>query len=465
MIFMRFDLNPMMNPKSVAVIGASRDPSKVGHVILQNYIDAGFDGALYPVNKNISKGEKIIGQTAYRSVTEIKKPIDLAVIAVPAPAVPEVLEECGKAKVKTAVVISGGFAEVGNVELQNKIVEIAKKYNIAMLGPNCLGIMDPASKVDTLFLPTYKLSRPKIGDVSFVSQSGAVGSTILDLIAKEGFGLAKFISYGNAAYIDETDLLEYLMHDKQTKVIVMYIEGIKRGKEFIEVAKKVSKVKPVIVIKGGITEEGAQAAHSHTASLAGNSEAYEAVFKQFGFIRAKDLDDLLYFAKVFSSEDLPKGDRVAVITNGGGTGVLTTDAIYINGLKLADFSEETKKELRKVMPSIVNIRNPLDLAGDADEKRYSDALSIISKDENVDMIIVIVLFQTPGADSSVAEKLIYFKKNIDKPMVAISTGADYTQTHKLMMESSGLPVYDSPNAAASSLAELYKYWKYKNKIV
>ncbi len=465
MIFMRFDLNPMMNPKSVAVIGASRDPSKVGHVILQNYIDAGFDGALYPVNKNISKGEKIIGQTAYRSVTEIKKPIDLAVIAVPAPAVPEVLEECGKAKVKTAVVISGGFAEVGNVELQNKIVEIAKKYNIAMLGPNCLGIMDPASKVDTLFLPTYKLSRPKIGDVSFVSQSGAVGSTILDLIAKEGFGLAKFISYGNAAYIDETDLLEYLMHDKQTKVIVMYIEGIKRGKEFIEVAKKVSKVKPVIVIKGGITEEGAQAAHSHTASLAGNSEAYEAVFKQFGFIRAKDLDDLLYFAKVFSSEDLPKGNRVAVITNGGGTGVLTTDAIYINGLKLADFSEETKKELRKVMPSIVNIRNPLDLAGDADEKRYSDALSIISKDENVDMIIVIVLFQTPGADSSVAEKLIYFKKNIDKPMVAISTGADYTQTHKLMMESSGLPVYDSPNAAASSLAELYKYWKYKNKIV
>jgi len=455
----------MMNPKSVAVIGASRDPNKVGHIILQNYIDNGFSGELYPVNKNAAPGEKIIGLNAYRSVLEIKKSIDLAVIAVPAPVVPSVLEECGKAKVKTAVVISGGFAEVGNVELQNKIVEIAKKYNIAMLGPNCLGIMDPLSKVDTLFLPTYKLSRPRVGGVSFVTQSGAVGSTILDLIAKEGFGLSKFISYGNAAYVDEVDLLEYLLHDKQTEVIVMYIEGVKRGKELIEIAKRVTKVKPVIVIKAGVTDEGAKAAHSHTASLAGNNEAYDALFKQFGFIKAKDLSELLNFAKIFSSENLPKGDRVAIVTNGGGTGVLATDAIYLNGLRLAEFSEETKRELRKVMPDIVNIRNPLDLAGDADEKRYSDALSIISKDPNIDMFIVIALFQTPGADSSVAEKLIYFKKNIEKPMIVVTTGSDFTQTHKIMMESSGLPVYDSPMAAASALAELYKYWKYKNKIL
>jgi len=461
----RLDLRPMMNPKSVAVIGASRDPNKVGHIILQNYIDNGFSGELYPVNKNVASGEKIIGLTAYRSVLEIKKSIDLAVIAVPAPIVPSVLEECGKAKVKTAVVISGGFAEVGNVELQDKIVEIAKKYNIAMLGPNCLGIMDPLSKVDTLFLPTYKLSRPRVGGVSFVTQSGAVGSTILDLIAKEGFGLSKFISYGNAAYVDEVDLLEYLLHDKQTKVIVMYIEGVKRGKELIKIAKKVTKVKPVIVLKSGITEEGAKAAHSHTASLAGNNEAYDALFKQFGFIKAKDLSELLDFAKIFSSEDLPRGDRVAIITNGGGTGVLATDAIYLNGLRLAEFSEEAKKELRKVMPDIVNIRNPLDLAGDADEKRYSDALSILSKDPNIDMFIIIALFQTPGADSPVAEKLIYFKKNIEKPIIVVTTGSDFTQTHKIMMESSGLPVYDSPMAAASALAELYKYWKYKNKIL
>ncbi|MGC8662305.1 MAG: acetate--CoA ligase family protein [Candidatus Micrarchaeia archaeon] len=454
----------MMNPKSVAVIGASRDPDKVGHIILQNYIDAGFQGKLYPINKNVEKGERIIGFSAYKSVLDVKSNIDLAVIAVPAPVVPSVLEECGKAHVKSAVVISGGFAEIGNNSLQEKIVEIAKRYNIAMLGPNCLGIMDPESRIDTLFLPTYKLSRPHAGGVSFVSQSGAVGSTILDLIAKEGFGLARFISYGNAAFVDEVDLLEYLMHDKRTEVIVMYIESIKRGKEFIEIAKKVGKKKPIIVIKGGVTEEGMQAAHSHTAALAGNNEAYKAVFKQFGFVMAKDLNDLLNFAKMFSSEELPKGDKIAIITNGGGTGVLTTDAVYISGLKLAEFEDGTKEALRKVMPDIVNIRNPLDLAGDADEKRYSDALSIVSKDKNVDMIIVIVLFQTPGADSSVAAKLIYFKKNISKPMVAITVGSDYTQTHKIMMENSGLPVYDSPMAAASSLAELFKYWKYKNKI-
>jgi len=191
----------------------------------------------------------------------------------------------------------------------------------------------------------------------------------------------------------------------------------------------------------------------------------DALFKQFGFIKAKDLSELLNFAKIFSSENLPKGDRVAIVTNGGGTGVLATDAVYLNGLRLAEFSEETKRELRKVMPDIVNIRNPLDLAGDADEKRYSDALSIISKDPNIDMFIVIALFQTPGADSSVAEKLIYFKKNIEKPMIVVTTGSDFTQTHKIMMESSGLPVYDSPMAAASALAELYKYWKYKNKIL
>jgi len=461
---MRMNLKPMMNPKSVAIIGASRDPDKVGHIILQNYIDAGYTGALYPINKNAGS-ESIVGLKVYKSVLDIKKSIDLAVIAIPAPAVPDVLEECGKAGVKTAVVISGGFAEIGEVALQDKIVEIAKKYNIAMLGPNCLGIMDPSSRIDTLFLPTYKLSRPKSGNVSFVSQSGAVGSTVLDLIAKEGFGLAKFISYGNAAYVDEVDLLEYLLHDKETHVIVMYIEGVKRGKEFIEIAKKLTKVKPVIIIKGGMTDAGAAAAHSHTAALAGNSQAYEAVFRQFGFIIAKDLSELLYFAKAFSTEPLPLGKRVAIITNGGGTGVLTADSVYTEGLELAEFSENTKEALRKVLPNIVNIRNPLDLAGDADEVRYDNALSLVTNDPNVDMLIVIALFQTPGADSTVASKLIYYKKKIDKPMVVITAGSDYTQTHKTMMESSGLPVYDSPMSATSSLLKLLKYKEYIEKKV
>lgn len=458
----RFDLRPMMKPKSVALIGASRDPDKVGHVILNNYIDAGYTGKLYPVNKN---ADVVMGLKAYRSVLDIKKPIDLAVIAIPAEAVPQAMEECGKAGAKTCIVVSGGFAEVGNEELQNKMVEVANRYKMPTVGPNCLGVMDSRSRSDTLFLPTFKLSKPKIGGVSFVAQSGAVGSTVLDLIAKEGFGLSKFISYGNAAQVDEVDILNYLMHDDETKVIVMYIEGVKRGREFAELAKRITKVKPVVIIKGGITEAGSAAAHSHTAALAGSYEAYEAVFRQAGFAIAKDLSELLYFAKAFVSEPLPKGDRVAIITNGGGLGVLAVDEVYLSGLRLGEFSKETIDGLRKVMPPIVNVRNPLDMAGDADEKRYENAVSIVSKDPNIDMLIVVTLFQTPGADSTVAAKLIHFKESMDKPMIDISVGSDYTEAQKLMMESSGLPVYDSPTAATRALAELLKYAKYKDKVI
>ncbi len=457
----KMDLKPMFKPKSVAIIGASRDPEKVGHIILQNYINGGYSGRLYVVNKN---ADEIMGIKSYPSVLDIKEGIDLAVISIPAQFVPEALEECGKAKVKTAVVISGGFAEVGNVDLQDQMVKIAEKYGMPTLGPNCLGVMDPRSRVDTLFLPTYKLSRPSIGGVSFVSQSGAVGSVVLDMISGEGFGLSKFISYGNAAHVDEVDILEYLMDDPETKVIIMYLEGIKRGKEFIEVAKKITKIKPVLVMKAGRTAAGQAAAHSHTAALAGNYEAHEALFRQYGFTIAEDLSDLLHFAKILSGTPKPKGGRVMIVTNGGGTGVLTADAIGLSSyLQMAEFSSQSREALQKVMPSLVNLRNPLDLAGDADDKRYSDALSILSTDENIDMFLVIVLFQTPGADSRVAAKMISFKEKLDKPMIVLSVGTDYTKMHKVMMESAWIPVYDSPAAATRSLTELLKYSLYLNR--
>ena len=458
------NLEPMLKPKSVAIIGASKDPEKVGHVILENYINAGYDGSLYAINKNAAPNEEMLGVKVLRKIGEIRERIDLAVIAVPAQIVPMVLEECGKAKVRTAVVVSGGFAEIGETELQDKLASIARKYNVPTLGPNCLGVMDPRSRIDTLFLPTYKLSRPQVGNVSFVSQSGAVGSTVLDLISGEGFGLSKFISYGNAAHVDEVDILNYLMEDDETKVIVMYLEGIKRGKEFIEVAKKITKKKPVIVLKAGRTSEGMAAAHSHTAALAGNYEAYEAVFRQFGFIISEDISELLHYAKIFSTEPPPLGNKIAIITNGGGAGVLTTDAISASKeLVLGEFSKDTILALGKTMPKLVNVRNPLDLAGDADYKRYGTALDLISKDPNIDMIIVIALFQTPGADSKTTAALIHFKQSSGKPMAVLSIGASYTEMHKIMMESSGLPVYDSPKAIASSLLKLREYYQYKNR--
>ena len=451
------NLKWVLKPKSVAIIGASRNPEKVGRVILENYINTGYSGKLYPVNK---EADKIMGLKAYKSVRDIKGKVDLAVIAIPAQAVPEVLEERGKKNIKGAIVISGGFSEVGNIQLQQQITEIAKKYNISMLGPNCLGVEDTRSRVNTMFLPTYKLSEPKIGYVSFMSQSGAVGSTVLDVISGEGFGLSKFISYGNAAYIDETHILKYLMKDKETKIIVAYIEGIKNPKGFIEIAKKVTKVKPVIILKAGRTQAGVTAAHSHTAALAGNYAVQEAIFKQYGFTIAQDLDDLITYAKIFNAGVEPKGNRVAVITNGGGTGVLTADAIAESHyLQLAQYSEETKNALKSVLPDYVNIASPLDLGGDADAKRFEGAVSVLGKDPAVDMLIVITLFQTPGADSTVSAELIRQKK----PIAVISAGAAYTQMQKMMMESGGVPVYESPAAAVKALTALLKYANYKNR--
>lgn len=456
------DLKPMLKPRSVAIIGASRDPEKVGHIILQNYINAGFDGSIYVVNKN---ADEIMGFKSYGSVMDIKERVDLAVIAIPAPFVPQALEECGRAKVRTVVVVSGGFAEIGQTKLQDEVTAIAEKYNMPTLGPNCLGVMDPRSRSDTLFLPSYKLSKPQIGGVSFVAQSGAVGSTILDLIDGEGFGLSKFLSYGNAAHVDEVDILNYLMDDPETKVVILYIEGIKRGKDFVEIARKITKVKPVVILKAGRTSAGTAAAHSHTAALAGDYEAQEAIFRQFGFTIANDLSELLYYAKIFETEKEPKGNRIAIVTNGGGAGVLTTDAIASSGvLEMGDFSENTKIKLRKALPPLVNIRNPLDLAGDADGERYNTALTLLNEDQNIDMYIVIALFQTPGADSKLASKLVEYKDRSSKPFIVISIGAEYTQMHKIMMESAGLPVYDSPAAASAALSALFKYAEYRKRV-
>ncbi len=455
------NLNTMMNPKSVAIIGASQNTDKVGHIIMQNYINVGYSGTLYPVNINAS--EEILGRKAYKSVLDIKKSIDLAVIAIPAKLVPAALEECGKAKVRSVIVVSGGFAEVGEVELEKQVTEIAKKYSMPLLGPNCLGVMDLISRIDTMFLPMYKFDKPLIGGVSFASQSGAVGSAVLDLISHENFGLAKFISYGNAIAIDEVDILNYLGHDPDTKVIIFYMEGVKRGKEFIKVAQEVTKLKPVIIIKGGITPAGSKAAHSHTASLAGSYAAYEAVFEQFGFVQAKSIDELLYYAKIFEAQPLTTKKRVAIITNGGGVGVLAADSLYINGLEMAELSDESKAALRKVMPPIVNITMPMDMAGDADDKRFGAAIDIISKDPNVDALMIISLFQTPGADSRVAATIIKYGAESPKPMIVVSPGGDYAEVHNKMMESSGVPVYPSPEDASKALAALIKYASYKSR--
>ncbi len=453
------NLDAVFNPDSIAVIGASREPNKIGHVIVKNFIDGGFAGRIYPINP---RAEDILGLRAYKSVLDIKEKVDSAVIAVPAAAVAPVLEECGKKGIRGVVLITGGFSEVGNSEAEKKLAEIANRYDIALIGPNCMGVITPGSRVDSVFLPIYKLGRPRVGNISFISQSGAVGGCIVDLAARAGIGMSKFVSYGNAAAIDECDLLEYLYHDPDTKIIVAYLEGVKDGKRFLEVAKRITRKKPIVVLKAGRSAAGAEAARSHTGSLAGASEAYSAAFKQANVIEAQTLEQLFDFAKIFD-QVLPSGRRIGIITNGGGMGVLATDALADEGLALSQLSDETQKLLRASLPPYANVRNPLDIIGDADSHRYEIAINAMMRDGNVDVIMLIILFQTAGIDSSVVNIAIRASDLRKKPIISVCSGGEYTEMHKRILESYGVPTYVSPTSAMRSISRFIKYAEHYSK--
>ena len=453
------NLDAVFNPASIAVIGASREPNKIGHVIVKNFVDGGFAGKVYPINPN---AEEILGLRSYKSVLEVKEKIDSAVIAVPASAVAGVLEECGKKGIKGVVLITGGFSETGHVEEEHKLAEIANRYGMALIGPNCMGVITPASRVDSVFLPIYKLGRPRVGGISFISQSGAVGGCIVDLAARAGIGMSKFVSYGNAAVIDECDLLEYLSRDKETEIIVVYLEGVKDGRKLLETAKKITRSKPVVVLKAGKSAAGAEAARSHTGSLAGSAEAYRAAFKQANMIEAQTLEQLFDFAKIFD-QVLPCGNRVGIITNGGGMGVLATDSLEEENLSLAALSGEAQKTLRASLPPYANVRNPLDIIGDADSHRYEVAINAMMKDEGVDIILLVILFQTAAIDSSVVNIAIRASDMRKKPIIAVCTGGEYTEMHKRILESYGIPTYASPSSAMRAISRFIKYSEHYSK--
>ncbi|MFH1285093.1 MAG: CoA-binding protein [Candidatus Micrarchaeota archaeon] len=456
---MKQNIKYLFAPGSIAVIGASHNPAKIGYAITRNFKEGGYWGKVYPINPNV---QQILGLKCYASVKDVKGSVDCAIICVPAKFVANVLRECAAKGVKAAIVISGGFSEVGNVEGEKELMKIAEENNMALIGPNCLGVLNPASKVDSLFLPIYKLERPRVGTIGFISQSGAVGGCIIDMAGRAGIGISKFISYGNAAGIDEADLLEYLGSDRNTKVIVCYIEGVKEGRNFMKIAKEVAKRKPVIVLKAGVSKKGAEAAKSHTGSLAGDTQAYRAMFKQCHLIEAQTLMRLFYFAKIFY-QPLPKGKRVGIVTNGGGSGVLATDALEYSHLDLAQPSEETIKALKDKLPTYVNVRNPLDIIGDANSARYALAVDAMMRDPNIDILVVIVLFQTVALDSTVVDVLIRASETYGKPLVVVSTGGEYTEAQKRILDSYNIPTYHSPNAAMDSIAKAVEYAEFQRK--
>jgi len=449
------------NPKSVAIIGASAKQKKIGYVIAKNFIES-FKGKFFLVNPTL---QEILTHKTYPSVKSIKEDVDLVVIAVPAKLVPRVLEECGEKGVGAAVIITSGFNEVGGegTKLLEEILEISKKHSIRLMGPNCMGVFNTSSMVDTLFIPRYRLKRAPQGKIAFISQSGASGIAFLDWAAGERIGISKFASYGNASDVDEADLLEFLAADKETKVIAMYLEGVKEGRKFAKIAKEATKTKPVLVLKSGATYSGSKAALSHTGSLSGSDKIFDAVVKQTGMIRVYDWEEMFDIARVLAYQPAAKGNKVAVITNGGGAGVMIADEIEHHGMKLAEIEEKAMPELKEKFPPHVTLRNPLDLAGDADNERYQIAIKSALDSEAVDSLLLVCIPHTPGIDlESFVDMVVDASSKSKKPLVVCLPGGRISFGIRELFEENGIPTYPTPMRAALSLAALVKYGSLKN---
>ncbi|MFA5050301.1 MAG: CoA-binding protein [Candidatus Micrarchaeia archaeon] len=447
------NLKYVFEPKSIAIIGASKSPSKLGAVILKNLNEIKFQGKIYPINP---KYDSIFDLKCYKSVLDVEHKIDCAVITIPSHFVPDVLEECAKKSIKGVVILSAGFSESGNCDLEEKIKKIANKNKIALVGPNCLGIINPYTKTDFVFFPVHKLERPDLGSISVLTQSGAVGSCIIDKAAQYHIGISKFISYGNASVLDESDYIEYLEKDKNTKQIVLYIEGTKNGKKLFQTIKRVNKKKPIIVLKAGKEKKSSKAALSHTGNIAGNYFAYKAAFLQSKVIEASDLEEVFDFGKAFS-QVLPKGKRVGIITNGGGLGILTADAVEQNNLDLVELSKDTISKLKNILPAYSTPANPLDIIADASSSLYEKSIEIFMDDPLIDSIAIVVLFQAPALDERLLDILVNFSNDKRKPIVVIAVGGTYTLQNRTILEGYGVPTYNDPVSAIKALKKLTDY--------
>ncbi len=452
-------------PRGIAVIGASAKSGSVGYVIVEQ-LKKKFPGAIYPVNPRYSE---ILGLKCYPSVEEVPDPVDLAVIAVRADFVSQVMESVGKRGIRAAIIVSGGFAELGpeGEERQRRIEEIARKHGIRVIGPNCIGVLDNSSGVDTFFLPEERLRRPPKGSISIVSQSGALLSMWIDWMAMKGMGIAKAISYGNKMDVDDVDVIEYLADDPDTKIILLYIEGLKpgRGPDFIKAVRKaISRGKPVITLKGGRTERGFQAAASHTAALASGYEVYQAVFRQAGVIEVETMEDMFDAAKALLMMPPARGRKLLILTNAGGEGVLATDYATKYGLDVPLLPNEVKQELRKSMPPHVVVNNPIDLTGDTDDERYRIALETVLSYNIVDIVIVIAPPHPPAITGRIVEYVAEAYRKYGVPILTVVTGGYIAEEYIKKFENAGIPAYQTPERAAKAAAALARFGEVLRRI-
>lgn len=442
-------LSSIFEPASIAVVGASNNETKWGGRLLKNIL-SGFKGQVYPVNPN----EKVVqGVISYPSVMDIPGEVGMAVIAVPVQFVLPVVEECGKKGVKGLVVISAGFSESGEAGgvLEQKLVSLVRKYGMRMIGPNTLGIVNEPVNLNASIIG--RLPRP--GQISFITQSGTLGLAIADWTIDMGLGLCKVISTGNKADTDDVDLIEYLDSDPSTGVIAMYAEGIKRGRKFIEAARRIKK--PIIAIKTGRSKRGAKAVFSHTGSIAGSDEIYSAAFRQAGILRVDTIDEVFDAALAFSCQPLPKGNNVAILSNGGGASIVAADECERHGINIVDLAEETKEKIKKVIPEFASASNPVDTAGTTSFTIYNEAIKALLRDKNVDALIVIYVHTQMSNAIPPAEAVVEIKRKCPKPVIACWMGGAGTEEGVEILKSGCLPNYSVPERAVKALAALIRH--------
>lgn len=453
-------LQAFFAPRAVAVIGASATPGKVGNAVVANMLAAGFKGRLYPVNP---KGGSIEGLPVVRTPDELPGGIDLAVFAVPRDLVLPAFESMAARGLKSAIVISAGFREAGRegYVLERDLAALARRHGIALLGPNCLGMMNTAHGVNA----SFSASQPVPGNVAFCSQSGALCQAILDWSRGEHFGFSKFISLGNKAVLNETALLNHLGNDPASKVIMGYMENVDGGEEFVRAAREVSRKKPVIMLKAGSTNAGAKAASSHTGSIAGSDDAYAAAFRQCGVVRAPDLESLFFLAEAFASLPLPRGPNVAVLSNAGGPGILAADACEKTRLHMARLSPETIQRLQAALPPYASVYNPVDIIGDAGAERYRKSLEAVLDDPLVHAVLLLIAPTAMVEIEATATAIAQVARRSDKPVMTCLLGRAHGSIGRDILRQAGLPCYAFPEPGLRSIEAMYAYAQWRQKPV
>jgi len=449
---MKHELETFFKPKSIAVVGASKDSTKIGHAALKNILISNYECKLYPINL---KEKEILGIKCYRKLADVPGKIDLVLVSVPAKIVPQIIKECVQKDVKNVIIISSGFSEIGNRESEDEIKKIAEKSKMRILGPNTMGYKNASDGLDASFV----FGVPRKGNLALVSQSGALGIGMIYLANNEFVGISKIIGVGNKLDIDDDDLIDYFSQDPETNVIGLYIEGIKDGRAFMNSIKACNK--PVLVVKAGRSSAGARATISHTGSMAGSDKIYSAAIKQAGGIRCRDIVELFDMARALAGQPPAKGNRIGIVTNGGGLGILLTDACEANGLTIPKLSPKTYKKIDKILPDLVKPNNPVDLVADAGFYRYEACTKALLEDPNIDGIIVASVhggYARPREFTGAILKMIRERKLHEthkKPILGTWVGGKEFEDLVLDLKSAGVPIYPSSWRTARSMFGLY----------